>query len=105
MFVDSPPSGFDLKQRFDLLARHACNGDAFRAAMFAAQNSNSRLGPFQKRGEEFAQSFVGAIFDGWSAEANLHGAFDYTGDLIAAGAGLDANRERDAACLTIFQNF
>src|SRR5437016_12926070 len=50
-------------QQEDLLLGHASDFQAFRAASFAAQNSNSRPGCFQKLRQEFHQRPVRAVLN------------------------------------------
>jgi hypothetical protein len=49
------------QQAFNLLTRHPKDFDAFRSALLAASDSNSRFRGFQNRGEKLDQGFVGAI--------------------------------------------
>lgn len=90
-------SCFRLKQVFNLLPSDANDFDALGAALFTAPDSNSRFRGFQNGGEELDKGFIGAIFDGGSAEANFHGAIDDAGDFVAAGAGLHAHGKCDGA--------
>ena len=81
----------------------AANFHAFGAATLARGDSNSRKREFQTRGEQFAQGLVGAVIDRRRGEANFQAILVFAGDLIAAGAGLDANRERQ--CAVFFGDF
>ena len=93
-----------MQQLFDLPARHALDNNTLRSAAIAAEDSNSRLGPFQKSGEKFAEGLIGAIFDCRRGKPDPHGTSDYARDFIAAGARLDANRKSDSAGGEILRN-
>jgi len=89
--------GFHGKQRADLLPSHAANFDAFRAASIAAENSNSRLGRFQKLRQEFDECFIGATLQGRSLQSHLQRAAHFSGDFVFARPGLYAHREKHRA--------
>ena len=89
--------GFHDKQRLDLLASHAANFDAFRAASIAAENSNSGLGCFQKSRQEFDERFIGPTFHGRRPQSHLQRAANFSGDLVFARPRLYAHRENDRA--------
>jgi len=99
MFLNSLASGFEEQQGFHLPTCDAIDGDALGSAAVAREDSNSRFGPFQKTGEEFTESFVGAIFHGGRAEPDFQCAFDDTGNFVAAGARLHAHGENHRAIL------
>jgi len=71
MFLSSLPSGFEVQQRFDLLARDALDNNTLCSTVMAAEDSNSRLGSFQKIGKEFAEGVIGAIFECGRTKANF----------------------------------
>src|SRR5215472_8192603 len=79
--------GFHGKQRADLLPSHAANFDAFRAASIAAENSNSRLGRFQKLRQEFDECFIGATLQGRSVNRTFNAPHisPATSSLLARG--------------------
>src|ERR1700744_4983750 len=94
------PFGVDLsllrlveEQRHDLVRQNAANLNSFQAAALTGEDSNSGFRRFQKSGEIFANSFVGAVIDGGSLDSDFERAFYDAGDFIAAGAGLYANRK------------
>ena len=60
-----------MQQRFDLLARDAVDNNTLCSTVMAAEDSNSRLGSFQKIGKEFAEGVIGAIFECGRAESNF----------------------------------
>src|SRR5947199_9802006 len=59
------------QQRKDLLSGHTADFDAFRAASFTTQNSNSRSGCFQKLRQEFHQRLVRPAFNRWPLQPLL----------------------------------
>src|SRR5690242_7655450 len=59
------------QQRKDLPPGYTADFNAFRAASFTAQNSNSRSGCFQKLCQEFYQCLVCAVFYSWRLQSNL----------------------------------
>ena len=86
-----------MQKRFDLGGGHAEDFHSLGPASITGQNSNSRLRPFQNLGQEFAQRFVGAVFDGRGLQSNLQGAVHQACDFVLAGSGLHAHCERNAA--------
>jgi hypothetical protein len=89
--------GFHDKQRPDLLAGHAANFDAFRAASIAAENSNSGLARFQKLRQEFDERFIGPTFRSRRLQSHLQRAANFSGDLVFARPRLNAHQENDGA--------
>jgi len=85
------------EQGQDLLRLNPANLDALHAAVLTAEDSNSGFRRFQKRGEIFADSFVGAIFDCRSLDSQLERSVHDAGDFVAAGARLNANLKDHAA--------
>jgi len=102
--VDSPASGFKKEQRFHLPARNTINFDALCSAAVSAENSNSRVGPFQKSGKEFAKRFIGAIFNRWRTKPDFDGAFGDAGDFVAARTWLNANVKDNRTSRRLFQD-
>lgn len=96
--------GIDSKKPLYLQARNAEEFDALGATLFAAPDSNSGFGGFQKAGEKLDKRFIGTVFDGWGAQADLQCAVHYAGNFIAAGAGLNADGEGDGAAGWILGN-
>jgi hypothetical protein len=76
--------------------RDAANLNSFDPAAAAAEDSNSRLGRFQKLRQIFAECGIRAIFQRWSLQAHFKRTFDHTADFVAAGAGLNADRKNHA---------
>src|SRR3954468_3145083 len=97
----SPPKVFALrlmrKKGEDLRFGYARNLHAFDAAALTAEDSNSRLGRFQKTRQVLAKSDIGAVLDGGRLQTNFQCALDYTGDFIFAGTRLHANHEDNRA--------
>ena len=94
--------GFHGEQRLDLMPSHAANFDAFHAASIAAQDSNSRLGRFQKMRQEFDERFIGATFHGRSLQSHLQGAAYFSGNFVFARPGLYAHRENHRAIAFLY---
>ena len=88
-----------------MLPRDTENLHTFVAPVFAALDSNSGFWGFQKIGQKSNQSFVGAIFDSRSAEANFQRSAEGAGNFIFAGAGLDADIQRQRAARGVFGDF
>src|SRR5271156_489745 len=84
-------------QRGDLFARYSRYRDALCAAFFARDDSNSPNWHIQTLGEDAAERFVRAIFDGRRREPDFQRATMLTLNRIAARARDDAHREYDAA--------
>src|SRR5579859_5281629 len=89
----------------NLLPGDAANLHTFVAPVFAALDSNSGFWGFQKIGEEPGQGFIGAIFDGRSAESNFQRATKRAGDFVFTGAGLNADVEGQRSAGGVFGNF
>src|SRR5260221_13777818 len=77
----------------NLLPGDAANLHTFVAPVFAALDSNSGFWGFQKIGEELDQRFIGAIFNGGSAEANFQRDTPGAGDLVFSFTLQDAGVE------------
>src|SRR5438874_10358966 len=67
----------------------------------AAEDSNSRLGRFQKIRQVLAKSNIGAVLDGGRLQTNFQSALDYTPDFIFARARLHADQEDNCAFATL----
>src|SRR5882757_5925791 len=89
----------------NLLPGDAANLHTFVAPVFAALDSNSGFWGFQKIGEELDQGFIGAVFDGGSAEANFQRATEGAGDFVFAGPRLHADIEGQRSPGGVFGDF
>jgi len=76
---------------------YAADLNAFVAAAFAVEDSNSGLWGFQKLGEVFAQRSVRAVFESGCLQPDFECSIHHAGDFVAARAGLDSNVEDDGA--------
>ena len=72
------------EQRGNLRARHARDGNAFRAAFFPSHDSNSRYGHLQTLGQQAPQRFIRAVIHRRSRQAHLQRALMLALDRIAA---------------------
>jgi hypothetical protein len=88
----------------DLKFSYATDFDAFYAAAFPAEDSNSALGSFQKFGQEFDQRFVGTALYRGGLQPYLQGAGHCAYDFVLASAGLYSNSKNDGAGRDVFYN-
>jgi hypothetical protein len=97
-----PGLRFHPQQIQNLLPRNSKDFYAFVAAVFAGEDSNSRLWPFQKIGEQSDQRFIGAILHRRRTQPNLQRAIQSTYDLIATRARLHPHRKRHRSASHVF---
>jgi hypothetical protein len=83
-------------QRDDLVAPYSRDRDALYAAFLARDDSNSPNWHIQTLGEDAAERFVRAIFDGRRRKPDFQRATLLALNRIAARARDNAHRERDA---------
>jgi hypothetical protein len=89
----------------DLLPCHAANFDSFHPASFAAKNTNSRPGRFQKLRQKFGERLVRAVFHRRGPQAHFQRPSHFACDLIFAGARLHTHLKGDGVARDVFCYF
>src|SRR4029077_13892426 len=72
------------RQGTNLPGAHSADFDALRAAAFAGNDSNSRGGYLQTRGEKAAKGIVRTPLDRWGGQTHLQRALPFAVNRIAA---------------------
>src|SRR3989442_4222231 len=76
------------QQTNHLLWRHAAQLDAFRAASFTGEDSNSRSRDFQNSRQKFDQRLIRPVVYRWRLQPHPQRAFPFAGNVIAARSRL-----------------
>ncbi len=75
---------FAREKRQNVSRLNTANFYALHATALAAEDSNSGFRRFQKRGEIFADGFVGSILNGGSLDSDFERAIEDTCNFVAA---------------------
>src|SRR5260370_1896438 len=90
-------SSFLHQQAEDLLPGYTADFHAFPAASFAALNSNSRPGCFQKLCQAFRQRLVRPVFKRRGPQPHLQRASYFPSNLVLTRARLHSHRKHHSA--------